>query len=61
MESRFDVLKDGLRVHSFIAGDSNNPPLILLHGFPTNALIWRKCFPELSRHFKVYATDLGDK
>ena len=24
MESRFDVLKDGLRIHSFVAGDRHD-------------------------------------
>lgn len=51
---RVDVGHITLNVHE--AGDG--PPLILLHGFPQNALCWSRVAPALARHFRVIAPDL---
>jgi haloacetate dehalogenase len=40
-----------------VSGGSG-PPLLLLHGYPQNLLIWRKVAPALSKNFTVVATDL---
>lgn len=58
MEHRMDKLACGLRIHSLCAGSRKSPPLILLHGYPTNALLWRNCIPKLAEHFHVCAPDL---
>lgn len=33
-------------------------PLLLLHGYPQNHLMWHKIAPDLARYFTVIATDL---
>ncbi len=34
------------------------PPLLLLHGYPQNHLMWHKTAPELAKNFTVVAADL---
>ncbi len=58
MKSQYDKLKNGLTIHSIVAGNENLPPLVLIHGYPTNALLWRHCLPRLAKHFRIYAPDL---
>ncbi|MBC8496820.1 MAG: alpha/beta hydrolase [Anaerolineales bacterium] len=58
MKSQFVTLPDGLRIHTLVAGAEENPPLILLHGYPSNSQLWRRCIPPLADHFRVYAPDL---
>ncbi len=58
MQSQYDTLKNGLKIHSIVAGEQSLPPLVLIHGFPTNAYLWRNCIPHLAKHFRVYALDL---
>jgi pimeloyl-ACP methyl ester carboxylesterase len=58
MESDINELKSGLRIHSIIAGNKNNPSLVLLHGYPANNHLWHLCIPKLAEHFRVYAPDL---
>lgn len=58
MESRFIELPNGLTIHTLTAGDEDSPPLILLHGYPVNNRLWRRCIPPLARRFRVYAPDL---
>ncbi|MDD1609412.1 MAG: alpha/beta fold hydrolase [Methylococcaceae bacterium] len=38
-------------------GDSNNPPLIILHGFFASARNWRSVAEKLSAQFHVYVPD----
>lgn len=33
-------------------------PLLLIHGIPTNGLMWREVIPVLSKRFRVIAPDL---
>lgn len=33
-------------------------PLLLIHGIPSNGLMWREVIPALSKHFRVIAPDL---
>jgi pimeloyl-ACP methyl ester carboxylesterase len=58
MKSRYNILRNGLKIHSLVADNNSFPPLILLHGYPTNAYLWRECIPSLSKKFQVYAPDL---
>jgi pimeloyl-ACP methyl ester carboxylesterase len=40
------------------AGESGNPVLLLLHGFPSSSHMFRNVIPALSKHFYVIAPDL---
>jgi haloacetate dehalogenase len=53
-ERRIDVGHITLNVHE--AGDG--APLILLHGFPQNALCWSRVAPAFAREFRVIVPDL---
>ncbi len=58
MENRYDTLANGLKIHSLVAGNKLSPPLVLLHGYPADAYLWRNCIPNLSKHFQIFAPDL---
>ncbi|MCP4179509.1 MAG: alpha/beta hydrolase [bacterium] len=58
MESRYDTLENGLKIHSYVAGRNKHPQLVLIHGYPANAFLWRDCIGKLSKHFQIYAPDL---
>lgn len=58
METRHIPLKSGLNIHSKFAGDRSNPPIILLHGWPSSSLLWRNIIPVLAGRFYVIAPDL---
>jgi pimeloyl-ACP methyl ester carboxylesterase len=56
--SRFAEI-DGVRVHYQEAGDSDAPPMILIHGFASSNLVWSKVLLELAdAGFRVIAPDL---
>ena len=40
------------------AGPNDAPVVLLLHGFPSNRLLWRRCIPPLAAIYRVYAPDL---
>jgi haloacetate dehalogenase len=42
----------------FARWSGSGPPILLLHGFPQNHLMWRKVAPLLARHFTVICADL---
>ncbi len=46
----------GSRMHYVEAGKGD--PILLLHGNPTSAYIWRNIIPYLSKHGRVIAVDL---
>ncbi|TAQ87923.1 hypothetical protein B7494_g3769 [Chlorociboria aeruginascens] len=53
----FDVtVGPEVTIHGIIAGDG--PPLLLLHGFPQNHLIWHIVAPQLTSTYTVVAVDL---
>lgn len=65
-DERFDALpafpyepryveQDGLRMHYVDAGDGD--PVLLLHGEPTWAFLYRKLIPQLARVARVVAPD----
>lgn len=58
MQSHFTTLDNGLRIHYLAAGAEENPPLILLHGYPVTAQLWRHIIPPLAERFRIYAPDL---
>lgn len=45
-----------VEIHAVIGGDG--PPLLLLHGFPQNHVMWHRIAPALAEHYTVVATDL---
>jgi 2-hydroxymuconate-semialdehyde hydrolase len=47
---------DGHRIAYIDEGEGI--PLLLIHGIPSNGLMWRNVIPELSKHFRVIAPDL---
>lgn len=50
------VTVDGKKVHYLEAG--SGPPIILIHGFMYNTVMWKKNIDALAKKFKVYAIDL---
>lgn len=44
--------------HIIVSGRPDAPPLVLLHGMRTTALVWRSNVEELSKNFRVYAIDV---
>lgn len=56
--SRFTEV-DGVRVHYQEAGESDAPPMILIHGFASSNMVWSKVLLELAAAgFRVIAPDL---
>src|SRR5260370_33958566 len=51
---RHDV--DGVTINVAVAG--SGPPLLLLHGYPENHLMWRHVAPVLARDHTVVLADL---
>lgn len=58
MENMYVTLRNKLKINTLINGDKANPPLVLLHGWPSSSLLWRHLIPELSKYFYVLAPDL---
>ena len=51
-----DVEVDGLRIHYLEAG--TGPAVLLLHGWPTSAFLWRNTLHPLAETHRVIALDL---
>jgi haloacetate dehalogenase len=64
LRTDFETLADGSRVRVARSGAPGaGPPLVLLHGYPDNALIWSRLAPLLAEHAEVIAFDwpgMGD-
>ncbi len=54
--ARRRIIVDDVEIALVAAGDG--PPLLLLHGYPQNHVMWHKIAPSLARQFTVVATDL---
>lgn len=54
LSRRADI--NGVEVAYDILGEG--PPVVLVHGFPSNSFIWRKVAPVLARTHKVHVYDL---
>lgn len=50
------ITVDDKRVHYIVLGKGR--PVILIHGFLYNTVMWKKNIDDLSKKFKVYAIDL---
>jgi len=50
------AVANGIRLHYLIAGAGD--PLVLLHGWPVSALMWRRVIPALAQKRTVIAPDL---
>ena len=48
---------DGLNIAYREAGDTSNPKLVLLHGFPSSSHQYRNLIPELAGRFHVISPD----
>ena len=48
---------DGCRLNVWSAGDSG-PPVVLVHGIPTNHRLWEDVVPVVSQHARVFAVDM---
>jgi pimeloyl-ACP methyl ester carboxylesterase len=54
-----DYLNVGdVRMHLALAGPTNAPPVLLVHGWPQNWWVWRNVIPTLAQSFHVIAVDL---
>lgn len=51
-----DVDVAGVRIHARVAG--SGPPVLLLHGYPQNHLMWHRVAPALAEHHTVVLADL---
>ncbi|MCG8551985.1 MAG: alpha/beta hydrolase [Desulfobacterales bacterium] len=58
MKSNRITLRSDLDIHYYEAGDESAPALVLLHGWPSSALLWREIIPSLAGRFRVLAPDL---
>ncbi len=50
------VETSGIQINYVVGG--SGPPVLLLHGYPENHLMWRKIAPELAKTHTVVAADL---
>lgn len=57
LERKRFALPTGVELDVAIAGDPNNPPIFLLHGFPESHRTWRHQIPMLSADHYVIAPD----
>lgn len=58
MPHEFLQTADGLDVYVESAGRNRHPPMVLLHGYPSNHRLWRRCIPDLAVRYRVWAPDL---
>jgi pimeloyl-ACP methyl ester carboxylesterase len=54
---RRTTLPTGVELDVQVAGSPENPPVILLHGFPESHRTWRQIVPDLARDHFVLAPD----
>lgn len=59
-QSNFATLSDfeNRRIHYLDEGPRDAPPVIMLHGIPTSAYLWRNVIPSLSDDYRVIVPDL---
>lgn len=58
VDSRWTTV-DGIRVHYYVQGPKDGPPVVLVHGLGGHAEDWRNLTPFLRRAgFRVYTPDL---
>lgn len=54
--STFTQLSDGTKIHSLDIGSGHT--VVLLHGLPASAYLWRKVLPIVSQDYRAVAPDL---
>lgn len=47
---------DGLKIHYLSSGEGH--PVLFVHGWPTNAKLWRNIMPEVAKNRRAIAIDL---
>jgi haloacetate dehalogenase len=52
------IVTGGAEIHLEHGGSSDNPPLLLLHGYPQTHAMWHKLAPRLAARFHVVCPDL---
>jgi haloacetate dehalogenase len=50
------IRANGIRVNAWVGGEGE--PVVLLHGYPQTAQMWRKVAPAMLKQFKVVCPDL---
>lgn len=45
-------------LHVYEEGPAGGAPIVLLHGFLTSAFTWRRVYPALAQHHRVFLVDL---
>jgi pimeloyl-ACP methyl ester carboxylesterase len=58
MLSHHTCTVDGMALHYAEAGEGRGAPVLLLHGWPTSAELWRHAMPHIGAHRRVIALDL---
>ncbi|UXN75316.1 alpha/beta fold hydrolase [Devosia sp. A8/3-2] len=53
-----DIAIDGVSLHVTLAGDTNAPGLLLLHGMPNSSRMFKPIIPTLAASCRVVAPDL---
>jgi pimeloyl-ACP methyl ester carboxylesterase len=56
MAESVKVRANGIRLH--VLRDGEGPPLLLLHGWPEFARVWRRVMPLLAPDFTLFAPDM---
>lgn len=56
-ESRYVDTRHG-RTHILTLGGADKPPLVMIQGFGASAPLWKKQFPDLAVHYRLYALDV---
>lgn len=54
--SHFAEMPDGLQMHYLDEGEGD--PILMLHGLPTQAFMWRRVIPSVAEEGRVIAPDL---
>ena len=54
---REDIKANGVKINTFYS-KSDKKPLLLLHGFPQSAIMWRKVVPLIKDKFSIVCPDL---
>lgn len=49
---------DDIKLHYLEAGDKDKETVLMLHGFPTSAYLWRNIMPKIAETHRVIAIDL---
>jgi len=52
------IVTEGIKIFYREAGAADNPPILLLHGFPTASHMFRDLIPLLADRFRLIAPDL---